>query len=211
MKSNKSKLGMGAAILGLAVGFAAVSTTLLINGTINITADTENFVDNVVFTEASLTGKGIETAITSTRTHLEATPKVGTVTNANADKVAISADGKSITFVTNEMNKIGDSTTLSYKIGNYSQYDAKDVKITCVKENEKQINAYYSITPSEADTVVADKIAAGEVMSEAKTVVLTQTKSYAGEASVTDGSKESISGTVTCTITTAAGEVEQTS
>ena len=56
MKKNKTaKTGIIVAILLLAVGFAAITTTLVINGTAKIVPDSENFEKNVIFTEATAT------------------------------------------------------------------------------------------------------------------------------------------------------------
>ena len=54
MKKNKTaKTGIIVAILLLAVGFAAITTTLVINGTAKIVPDSENFEKNVIFTDAT--------------------------------------------------------------------------------------------------------------------------------------------------------------
>ena len=50
---RKNKKLMLAAILLLGIGFAAVSTTLLINGTTKIGVD-ESFDDDVIFTRAEM-------------------------------------------------------------------------------------------------------------------------------------------------------------
>ena len=51
MKNKKYLLG---GLLLLGIGFAAVSTTLYINGTVNIKADTQNFEENVIFKTATV-------------------------------------------------------------------------------------------------------------------------------------------------------------
>ena len=51
MKNKKYLLG---GLLLLGIGFAAVSTTLYINGTVNIKADTQNFEENVIFKKLGL-------------------------------------------------------------------------------------------------------------------------------------------------------------
>ena len=45
MKAKKT--GIALAVLGLTVGFAAVSTTLFINGTTTIKSNKEDFVKNI--------------------------------------------------------------------------------------------------------------------------------------------------------------------
>ena len=55
MKKNKTaKTGIIVAILLLAVGFAAITTTLYINGTAVIKPDDENFKKNVIFTDVDV-------------------------------------------------------------------------------------------------------------------------------------------------------------
>lgn len=113
MKKNKTaKTGIIVAILLLAVGFAAITTTLVISGTAKIVPDSENFEKNVIFTEATATEGATAT---------------------------ISTDGKTITFTTQEMKNIGDEATLTYKIKNASQYDALIGSITCEAPKSKYL------------------------------------------------------------------------
>ena len=131
---RKNKKLMLAAILLLGIGFAAVSTTLYINGNVGITANTADF--DVKFTSATLDG----TDISST---------------------AISADGKTITYGTNDLSIVGDKSTLDFEVTNNSElYDA-EVSIECSATGTKA--DYYSITKNVASTIVAKTKEAGKV------------------------------------------------
>ena len=95
----------------MCVGFAAVSTTLIINGTVNIE---ENYDDyDIIFTNAILDYNDIYD------------------TNLSDDK-------KSITFTTKDLKNKGDTSILDYEItNNSSNYDA-EVVINCgLKDGNK--------------------------------------------------------------------------
>ena len=96
-------------ILIMAIGFAAVSTTLVINGAAKVSENTEDFF--VIFTAASLDGTDVY---------------------ANT----INDDKKTINFSTNELKTLKQSSVLSYEItNNSSNYDA-EVQVTCkLKDN----------------------------------------------------------------------------
>ena len=96
---NKKKSGIALAVLGLTVGFAAVSTTLYINGTAVLKENQDDFEKNVVFTAASM--------------------------ETNTNGASISDDGKTITFTTADLDEIGDYDVLTYEITNNSTYNAK--------------------------------------------------------------------------------------
>ena len=93
----KKKTGLIIAILCMAIGFAAVSTTLYINGTATIKSNDKDFKENVIFTEA-------------------------TATNGDA---SIINNGKAITFTTEAFSVIGDTGKVDFTIANRSDYDAK--------------------------------------------------------------------------------------
>ena len=100
-----TKKGILLVVLFLTIGFAAITTTLTITGTITIKPNNENFEKNVVFTTA--------------------TTSQGTAT--------VASDGKSFTFTTNEFKTIGDSATVSFTIANNSNYKAVlgSTPVTC--------------------------------------------------------------------------------
>ena len=158
MKKNKKLLL--AALLLLGVGFAAVSTTLYINGNVGIATNAEDF--DVRFTKAVLDG-----------TEISAT--------------AISEDGKTITYGTNDLSIVGDKSTLDFEVTNNSElYDA-EVSIECSAEGEK--NSYYAITKEVASTIVAKTTEAGKV-----------------EVELTTATTEDITESFTCTLTAQATE-----
>lgn len=90
-------------IMLLAVGFAAVTGTLIINGNIIFATNDDDF--DVIFTKASI--DGIE------------------------NNSVISSDGKTITYETKILEHIGDLSELDYTVtNNSSQYDA-EVVVSC--------------------------------------------------------------------------------
>ena len=131
---RKNKKWLLAAILLLGIGFAAVSTTLYINGNVGITANEADF--DVKFTKATLDGTDISTS-------------------------AISSDGKTITYGTNDLSMVGDKSTLDFEVTNNSElYDA-EVSIECSATGTKA--DYYTITKNVASTIVAKTKEAGKV------------------------------------------------
>ena len=97
------------AILIMCIGFAAISTTLIINGNAKVSENTDDF--SVIFTSASLDGLDVYANV-------------------------ISQDKKTITFETKELKTLNDSSLLNYEVTNNSaNYDA-EVSVNCkVKEN----------------------------------------------------------------------------
>ena len=104
---NKSLLVI--AIILMSIGFAAISTTLIINGSTNIGENTDDY--SVIFTAATLDGTDVYNEVTS-------------------------QDKKTITFRSKDLKKLNDTSVLNYEVtNNSSNYDA-EVKINCgVKEN----------------------------------------------------------------------------
>lgn len=92
-------------IILLVVGFAAVSTTLVMKGIIGINSKEDDF--DVVFTTAM-------------------------IDNLVVSSQVISEDMKTINYTGNKLDDIGESTVLTYTVlNNSTQYDA-DVSINCV-------------------------------------------------------------------------------
>ena len=92
------------AIILMSIGFAAVSTTLIINGTAKVSENNEDF--SVIFTAASLDGKNVYSSV------IDDTKKI-------------------ITFETSELKTLNQTSILTYEVtNNSSQYDAK-VSVTC--------------------------------------------------------------------------------
>mgnify|MGYP004671238941 CR=1 FL=1 len=71
----KKKASIVVAILLLAVGFAAISTTLIINGSTKVGENTDDF--SVIFTAASLDGEDVySTVVDDTKKQLHLQVKI---------------------------------------------------------------------------------------------------------------------------------------
>ena len=101
----KKKSAIIIAIILMSIGFAAVSTTLIINGNAKVSENQDDF--SVIFTAASIDGKDVySTAVDDTK--------------------------KTITFETSELKTLNQTSILTYEVtNNSSNYDA-NVTITCV-------------------------------------------------------------------------------
>ena len=94
------------AILIMCVGFAAISTTLIINGSAKVSENTDDF--SVIFTKATLDGTDVYANV-------------------------ISQDKKAITFETTDLKALNQTSILNYEVtNNSSNYDA-NVSVTIVK------------------------------------------------------------------------------
>ncbi len=93
------------AIILMSIGFASISTTLILNGNAKVSENSEDF--SVIFTAASIDGKNVySTAVDDTK--------------------------KTITFETSELKTLNQTSILKYEVtNNSSQYDA-EVNVTCV-------------------------------------------------------------------------------
>ena len=101
----KKKSMLIIAILLMSIGFAAISTTLIINGNAKVSENNEDF--SVIFTAASIDGKDVYTT-------------------------AVDETKKTITFTTSELKTLNQTSILTYEVtNNSSNYDA-EVKVTCV-------------------------------------------------------------------------------
>ena len=113
----KRKSIIAVTILLLAIGFAAISTTLIINGSTKVGENTDDF--SVIFTAASLDGTDVYANV-------------------------ISADKKTITFETNDLKTLNQTSVLNYEVTNNSaNYDA-EVQVNC-KTKENTTAKYTSI------------------------------------------------------------------
>ena len=101
----KKKSMLIIAILLMSIGFAAISTTLIINGNAKVSENNEDF--SVIFTAASIDEKDVySTAVDETK--------------------------KTITFTTSELKTLNQTSILTYEVtNNSSNYDA-NVTVTCV-------------------------------------------------------------------------------
>ena len=101
----KKKSAIIVAIILMSIGFASISTTLIINGNAKVSENNEDF--SVIFTAASLDGNDVySTAVDETK--------------------------KTITFTTGELKTLNQTSILTYEVtNNSSNYDA-NVTVTCV-------------------------------------------------------------------------------
>ena len=164
MKKKKSvKTGIIVAILLLAVGFAAVTTQLIINGIATIRPDNANFRKYVVFSNADTTLEGDD---------------IGAV--------EVIDDGKTISFTTPIFNQIGEEVTLHYHITNRSQYNARLATVACVILNED--GSELSDSENKYLEVIADNKLNGSVLrnnaiTDEDTVRIRMIRSYVGTPS----------------------------
>ena len=107
----KRKSAIIIAVLIMAIGFAAISTTLVMNGTTKVSENTDDF--SVIFTSASSDGEDVYNDV------IDDTKKI-------------------INFNTKDLKKVGDTSVLSYEVTNNSaNYDAEAFVNCKVKENTK--------------------------------------------------------------------------
>ena len=101
----KKKSMLIIAILLMSIGFAAISTTLILNGNAKVSENNEDF--SVIFTAANIDGNDVySTAVDETK--------------------------KIITFATSELKTLNQTSILTYEVtNNSSNYDA-NVTVTCV-------------------------------------------------------------------------------
>ena len=105
------------AILIMAIGFASISTTLIINGNAKIGENTEDF--SVIFTSATLDGQDVYANV------IDDTKKI-------------------INFNTKDLKNVGEISVLEYEVTNNSaNYDAK-IQVNC-KVKDNSIAKYTSI------------------------------------------------------------------
>lgn len=110
-------------IVLMSIGFASISTTLIINGFANVSENTDDF--SVIFTEANLDGVDIY------------------------NTSSVSNDKKSISFKSSELKRIGDESILKYEVtNNSSQYDAS-VSVNCYAKDGTE--AIYSKITNQLD------------------------------------------------------------
>ena len=141
----KKKASIVVTILLLAVGFAAVSTTLIINGSTKVSENADDF--NVIFTKASLDGTDVYANV-------------------------IDNTKKTITFETSDLKTLNQTSVLNYEVTNNSaNYDA-EVQVNCkTKENT---TAKYTSIKNELEGN-ATKVLAKEKLNGTLTVTLNKT------------------------------------
>ena len=141
----KRKSALIIAILIIAIGFAAISTTLIINGNARVSENTDDF--SVIFTKAMLDDENIYANV-------------------------ISQDKKTITFETKDLKTLNDSSVLNYKVtNNSSNYDA-EVTVNCKLRDNAE--AKYTSIKNELENN-ATKVLAKETLNGTLTVTLNKT------------------------------------
>ena len=101
----KKKSAIIVAIILMSIGFALVSTTLIINGSTKLSENQDDF--EIIFTAADLDG-------------------------TNVYSTAVDETKKKITFTTSELKTLNQTSILTYEVtNNSSNYDA-NVRVTCV-------------------------------------------------------------------------------
>ena len=141
----KKRASIVVAILLLAAGFAAVSTTLIINGSAKVGENTDDF--SVIFTKASLDGTDVYANV-------------------------IDNTKKTIIFETSDLKTLNQTSVLNYEVTNNSaNYDA-EVQVNCkTKENT---TAKYTSIKNELEGNVT-KVLAKESVNGTLTVTLNKT------------------------------------
>ncbi len=141
----KRKSAIIIAILIMCVGFAAISTTLIINGSAKVGENTDDF--SVIFTSATLDGMDVYASV------IDDTKKI-------------------ITFETSELKALNQTSVLTYEVTNNSaNYDA-EVQVNCkVKENT---TAKYTSIKNELENN-ATVVKAKETLNGTLTVTLNKT------------------------------------
>ena len=141
----KNKSMVIVAIILMSIGFAAISTTLIINGNAKVSENNEDF--SVIFTAASIDGKDVYSTV------VDDTKKI-------------------ITFETSDLKTLNQTSVLTYEVtNNSSNYDA-NVTVTCVPKDGT--TAKYTSIKNELEGNVT-KVLAKESVNGTLTVTLNKT------------------------------------
>ena len=174
---GKTKKSIVVLVLLMVIGFAAVTTTLTINGVIRLGANQENFKNNLIFTKAELTYSDTNKTVAE-------------------GKVTISEDKKGINFNTQELKNIGENVTLTYDVTNNSQYRAEFTGITCTVTNAEGTDVTEAVN-NNTEYITLDytknkdaegnnaKISANGGVLTGETLKVTLRKSYVGTETTT--------------------------
>ena len=141
----KKKSMLIVAIILMSIGFAAVSTTLIINGNAKVSENQDDF--SVIFTAATLDGKDVYSTV------VDDTKKI-------------------INFTTSDLKTLNQTSILNYEVtNNSSNYDA-EVKVTCVPK--EGTTAKYTSIKNELENN-ATKVLAKESINGTLTITLNKT------------------------------------
>ena len=141
----KKKSMLIVAILLMSIGFASISTTLIINGSAKVSENQDDF--SVIFTAASIDGKDVYSSV------VDETKKI-------------------INFTTSDLKTLNQTSILNYEVTNNSaNYDA-EVKVTCVPKTGT--TAKYTSIKNELENN-ATVVKAKETLNGTLTVTLDKT------------------------------------
>ena len=101
----KKKNAIIIAIILMSIGFASISTTLILNGSAKVSENNEDF--SIIFTAASLDGNDVYSTV------VDETKKI-------------------ITFTTSELKTLNQTSILTYEVTNNSSNYDTNVTVTCV-------------------------------------------------------------------------------
>ncbi len=154
-------------ILFLSIGFASVTAVLTITGKVNINFDDEDY--QVYFSDAYLDDVRHMEFIDDTR--------------------------KKITFTTNALTSVGDTSILKYEVTNNSkQYDA-EVSVECTPSETD----YYSVSNSLTERINAQSRESGTITIELKKVVLEETEeTFTCNLTINATSREDVEESLLC-------------
>lgn len=150
-KNRLLSLSIFLLIILLGVGYAAINTMLTITGSASVVGDRTNFENNVIFESAS--------AVAS---------------NGEIVTPTISGDNKTITFTTPALKIVNDSTTVSYKIKNGSNYGARIAVPSCTCP-DGTYSTYLTVSHSRTSELTLNK----NETSSIQTLTVKLKKSYA--------------------------------
>ncbi len=141
----KKKSAIIIAIILMSIGFAAISTTLILNGSAKVSENNEDF--SVIFTAASIDENDVySTAVDETK--------------------------KIITFTTSELKTLNQTSILTYEVtNNSSNYDA-NVTVTCIPK--EGTTAKYTSIKNKLDND-ATKVSAKSSVNGTLTITLNKT------------------------------------
>ncbi|MCH5166653.1 MAG: hypothetical protein J1F35_02050 [Erysipelotrichales bacterium] len=187
-KNRRNKKGILILIVLLAIGFAAVTTTLYINGTIRIGANQKNFDDKLVFTSANISYDQKSSNVLQT-----------TITPIGEDGV------KTLEFSVGVFKNIGEYATVNYTIMNDSQYIAELEDIVCKVFDEEETDITDKVSQrKEYISLETSSFGANKELNPGSStsgyLTVTMIKSYVGSTAVADEEKSEDTDTKTYTI-----------
>ncbi len=190
-KNRTAKVGIIGIIFLLTIAFAAVSTTLNIDGTTSVKSNQEDFDNNVVFSD------GVD--VENTAPYIEDLDGQKSTTMVPT----LSDNGKKITFTTDALEYKEDTIKLHYWISNKSaNYDAKLNELTCTATPQGATeHEYIKVTP--ANVFNTKVLKAGTTTETDDTVSIKMIRSYVG-----NDTSDTLTYKIACSITANAEETD---